>query len=411
MIGCFQCSELICSMSSFPIIKLKKNEDHRIRRGHLWIFSNEVDTRMTPLQSFTTGEQVVVQDYRNQFLAYAYINPHSLICARILNRSEHSFDQTLLLKRLNNALRIRESIYQQPYYRWVFGESDLLPGLVIDRYGDNCVVQITTAGMDCWQDTVVEQIDTLIKPATILLRNDSAVREFENIPLYVKTLKGVNPETIEIAEGKNRFIAPFQNGQKTGWFYDQRDNRQSMISRYVKDRSVLDLFSYAGGWGVSAALTGASQVYCVDQSQTAVDYVNRNSELNLVQDRVTAIKSVALAFLTEMRQTKQRFDVIVLDPPAFIKNKKHFKKGLAAYRHINQMAIELLEVDGILISCSCSYHLPRAELIRQVQLAALKQGKQTQVLQHGYQAADHPIHAAIPETEYLKVVVFRIYSP
>jgi 23S rRNA (cytosine1962-C5)-methyltransferase len=396
-------------MSSLPVLKLKKNEDRRIRKGHLWIFSNEVDTRSTPLQSFSTGEQVVVHDCRNQFLAYAYINPHSLICARVLNRNEQPFDKALLHKRLNSALQLREYLYQQPYYRWVFGESDLLPGLVIDRFGDVCVVQITTAGMELWQNQLFELIDNLIKPTTILLRNDSAAREFEGIPLYVKTIKGANLDSLEVIEGANRFVAPFQDGQKTGWFYDQRDNRQLIGSRYVKNRSVVDLFSYAGGWGVSAALAGASSVICVDQSQTAIDYVNNNAELNQVQDRVTAIKTVALDFLTEMRKDRQRFDVIVLDPPAFIKNKKHFRQGLAAYRHINQLAIELLEEDGILISCSCSHHLPRTELIRQVQLAALKQGKQTQVLQHGYQSSDHPIHAAIPETEYLKAVVFRIY--
>lgn len=395
-------------MSSLPVLKLKKNEDRRIRKGHLWIFSNEVDTRSTPLQSFSSGEQIIVHDCRNQFLAYAYINPHSLICARVLNRNEQPFDKALLHKRLNSALQLREYLYQQPYYRWVFGESDLLPGLVIDRFGDVCVVQITTAGMGLWQDQLFELIDNLIKPTTILLRNDSAAREFEGIPLYVKTIKGTNLDSLEVIEGANRFVAPFQDGQKTGWFYDQRDNRQLIGSRYVKNRSVVDLFSYAGGWGVSAALAGASSVICVDQSQTAIDYVNNNAELNQVQDRVTAIKAVALDFLTEMRKGRQRFDVIVLDPPAFIKNKKHFRQGLAAYRHINQLAIELLEEDGILISCSCSHHLPRTELIRQVQLAALKQGKQTQVLQHGYQSSDHPIHAAIPETEYLKVVVFRI---
>lgn len=396
-------------MSSLPVLKLKKNEDRRIRKGHLWIFSNEVDTRSTPLQSFSLGEQVVVQDSRNQFLAYAYVNPHSLICARVLNRSERQFDKTLLHKRLNSALKLREVLYQQPYYRWVFGESDLLPGLVIDRFGDACVVQITTAGMELWQDQLFELIDHLIKPSTILLRNDSTAREFEGIPLYVKTIKGMNLDSLEVIEGLNRFVAPFEDGQKTGWFYDQRDNRQLILPRYVKNRSVLDLFSYAGGWGVSAALAGASSVTCVDQSQTAVNYANKNAELNLVQDQFTAVKASALDFLTDMRKDKQRFDVVVLDPPAFIKNKKHFKQGLAAYRHINQLAIELLEEDGILISCSCSHHLPRTELIRQVQLAALKQGKQTQVLQHGYQSSDHPIHAAIPETEYLKVVVFRIY--
>jgi 23S rRNA (cytosine1962-C5)-methyltransferase len=398
-------------MSNFPILKLKKNEDRRIRKGHLWIFSNEVDTRSTPLQAFTSGEQVIVNDYRDQFLAYAYINPHSLICSRVLNTNQQAFDQIQLLKRLKNALQLREQLYQQAYYRWVFAESDLLPGLVIDRYGDVCVVQITTAGMECWLDQIVEMIDQLVKPTTILLRNDSAAREFEGIPLYIKTIKGIAPETLTIREASQQLIAPFQTGQKTGWFYDQRDNRLTMIPRYVKNRSVLDVFSYAGGWGISAALAGASRVCCVDQSQTAIDYVNQNAQLNQVEDRVTAMKAVALEFLTESRKNKQRFDVIVLDPPAFIKNKKHYKQGLAAYRHINQLAIELLETDGILISCSCSHHLPRAELIRQVQLAALKQGKQTQILEHGYQSSDHPIHAAIPETEYLKVVVFRIYRP
>ncbi len=395
-------------MSTVTELRLRKNEERRLRAGHLWVFSNEVDTKLTPLDQFAPGDLVQVSDYKGKFIGNGYINPHSLISARLVSRDpNYQLDQSLLTHRFKVALSLRERLFPDPFYRLVFGESDYLPGLVVDRFGDVLSVQITTAGMEGYKEQIIAALDKVIRPKTIILRNDSSVRDLEGLPSYVETALGEAPEHIQIVENGCRFQAPALSGQKTGWFYDHRLNRER-ASHYVKDLRVLDVFSYMGAWGIPAAVNGAKEVFCIDASATALDQLDANAALNNVADKVTTIEGDAFEALKALREDKQRFDVILLDPPAFIKRRKDVKQGLEAYRRINQLAMQLLSRDGVLVSASCSYHLERNRLQEILLKTSRHLDRNLVLLERGHQGPDHPVHPAIPETDYLKAFFCRV---
>jgi 23S rRNA (cytosine1962-C5)-methyltransferase len=392
---------------SLPPLILRKNEDRRLRAGHLWVFSNEVDTVRTPLKNFAPGDAVEIQSHSGRFIGNGYVNPNSLICARILSRdATHAPDRSLLVHRLNIALSLRQRLYARPFYRLVFGESDALPGLVVDRYGELLVVQITTAGMERLRDDIAAALEKVIKPAGILWRNDVGMRELEGLPLYTD-ITGAVPDTAMIEEHGQRFEVPLSGGQKTGWFYDQYDNRGRML-RYLPGRRLLDVFSYVGAWGVTAAARGASDVHCVDSSAAALACVQRNASLNGVE--VTGHQGDAFDVLRELHTAGEKFDVVILDPPAFVKRKKDLAAGRDAYRRINQLGMQLLNRDGLLISCSCSHHMPAQDLLLAIQSGARHLDRDAQLLEQGGQAADHPVHPAIPETAYLKAFYVRVVA-
>lgn len=392
---------------SLPSLILKKNEDRRLRAGHLWVFSNEVDTARTPLKNFAPGDAVEIQSHSGRFIGNGYVNPNSLICARILSRdAAHAPDRSLLVHRLNIALSLRERLYSGPFYRLVFGESDGLPGLVVDRYGDVLVVQITTAGMERLKDDIAAALGKVIKPAAILWRNDTGMRELEGLPLYTETTGSV-PDTAIIEEHGQQFEVPLSGGQKTGWFYDQYDNRVRML-RYIRGARVLDVFSYVGAWGVTAAAKGARDVHCVDSSATALHHVQRNADRNGVS--ITSHQGDGFDVLRELHAAGEKFDVVILDPPAFVKRKKDLAAGRDAYRRINQLGMQLLNRDGMLISCSCSHHMSAPDLLAAIQAAARHLDRDAQMLEQGGQAADHPVHPAIPETAYLKAFYVRVVT-
>lgn len=388
-------------------LRLKKNEERRLRAGHLWVYSNEVDTARTPLTAFAPGQPVRIEAANGKPLGTGYVNPHSLICARLVSRdSGHVLDRSLLVHRLNVALSLRERLYARPYYRLVHGEGDALPGLIVDRYGDVLVVQLTTAGMEQVRDALIDALEKVLKPTGILLRNDSPVRALEGLHNYVEEIGRVPPQ-VDLEENGTHFRAHLQAGQKTGWFYDQRENR-ARLARYVNGLRVLDLFSYAGGWGVQMACAGAREVLCVDTSSEALAQVAVNAGLNGVEARVQTRRGDAFDVLRELREAREQFDVVVLDPPAFIKRKKDVKAGIEAYQRINQQAMQVLAKDGILVTASCSYHLEAGTLQQLVLAAARHLDRSVQILERGRQGPDHPTHAAIPETEYLKALYCRV---
>jgi len=392
---------------SLPPLRLRKNEDRRLRAGHLWVFSNEIDVERTPLTAFQPGDAVEVQDARGAPLGMAYVNPRSLIAARLVSRDRDArLDRALLKRRLARALSLRELLFDRPFYRLAYGESDGLPGLVADRFGDHVVVQLTTAGMERAKDEVVQALRDVVSPAGILFRNDSSGRQLEGLDAYVETAFGEVPEVVALEENGVRFEAPMA-GQKTGWFYDHRMNRARLMA-YAKGRRVLDVFSYVGGWGVQAAAAGAEHVVCVDASAEALEHVSRNAALNDAADRVAARRGDAFDVLRMMAAEGEKFDVVVLDPPAFIKRRKDQKAGEEAYRRVNQLALEVLRQDGILVSASCSYHLPREALQDAMLRATRNRGRSLQIVEQGHQGPDHPIHPAIPETAYLKAFFGRV---
>lgn len=395
--------------SELPILRLKRDEDRRLSAGHLWVFSNEVNTTETPLTAFKPGDVCQVRSQRDKFMGYAYVNPRALICARILGRDERHppGDKSLLVHRLQVALSLRERVYAQPYYRLVYGESDLLPGLVLDRFGDVIVGQINTAGMEAMKEQIVAAVRQVIKPVAMVWKNDSGARELEGLEPYVETAFGEVPEQLQLQESSVTFSVPAQEGQKTGWFYDQAFNRQALL-KYVKGAKVLDVFSYIGAWGLTAARAGAAEVTCVDGSAKALECLQHNATTNGL--KVDTIKGDAFDVLEKLHQDKRKFDIVIIDPPAFIKRKKDIPKGEAAYKRLNQLAMQLVERDGLLVSCSCSYHLHGDVLIDSIQRAARHLNKHVQIIEVGGQAPDHPIHPGIEETRYLKSFIARVVS-
>ena len=393
---------------SLPPLILRKNEDRRLRAGHLWVFSNEVDIGRTPLKAFQPGDLVEIQSAGGHAIGSGYVNPNSLIAARILSRDpQHLPDRSLLVHRLNIALSLRERLYAKPYYRVVFGESDGLPGLVVDRYDDVLVCQITTAGMERLKADIVAALEKVLKPAVIVFRNDVGIRELEGLPLYVETAVGTAPATVRVEEHDRKFEAPLEGGQKTGWFFDQHDNRARLL-RYVNGQRVLDVCSYVGGWSVQAATHGASETVAVDSSATALEWVQKNAAANRVS--VATLQADAFDALKDLKDRGQKFGVVVLDPPAFVKRRKDLAAGKDAYRRLNQLAMQVLDRDGMLISCSCSHHMSGEDLLGAIQTAARHLGRDAQVLEQGMQAPDHPVHPAIPETSYLKAFYVRVVA-
>lgn len=392
---------------SLPELILKKGEDRRLRAGHLWVFSNEVDVARTALTAFKPGDLVQVRSGGGRPLGMAYVNPHSLIAARLLTHGSAVPEfEPWLTQRVRQAKALRESLFDAPYYRLVFGESDGLPGLVVDRYDETLVVQISTAGMEARRDAIIRTLQAEIQPRGIVIQNHVPMRELEGLPLGDAEVIGEVDDVLHIVENGLRFEVTRDAGQKTGWFYDQRDNR-SRLARYVKGKRVLDVFSYVGAWGITAAAAGASEVTCVDSSESALEMARHNAELNGVN--INTIAGDAFDVLANLREQREKFDVVIIDPPAFIKRRKDYKSGLAGYQRLNQMALQLVDAHGgILVSCSCSQHLPDRELAKIIQRASRHVDRYAQILEWGQQAVDHPEHPAIPETRYLKACTVRV---
>ncbi|MEH6616553.1 MAG: class I SAM-dependent rRNA methyltransferase [Porticoccus sp.] len=400
------------STSSHLSLRLKKGADRRLRAGHLWVYSNEVDIVATPLKTMPVGSEVVVEDASGKFVAMATVNPAGLICARLYTRVKSAgeqgsgLDQPLIVSRLQQALQFRETLFSKPYYRAIFGDSDLLPGLVVDRFGDYLSAQLTTAAMDQRRDVVIAALDEVFSPKGIVFRNQGPFRQMEGLPEAVEVAAGDVPELVELEENGTRFLAPVMTGQKTGWFYDHRINRQQ-LQRLSKDKTILDVYSYVGGWGVQAATAGAKAVTCVDVSGDALDLAQQNAELNQYSGQFSCLQGKANDIMKALIDAGQTFDVVVLDPPAFIKRKKDQRQGEKAYHQANQLALRLLAPGGILVSASCSMHLPQQTLMDVVKTAGAHRHRQLQVFSIGGQGPDHPIHPAIPETNYLKAIFAR----
>jgi 23S rRNA (cytosine1962-C5)-methyltransferase len=393
--------------AQLPVLRLKRNEDRRLHAGHLWVFSNEIDTGQTPLPKFQAGELVRVLAHNDRALGLAYVNPKSLIAARMLETWQIP-DAKWLAARIRAALRLRDRLYRTPYYRLVYGESDGLPGLVIDRYGSRCVAQIGTAGMEGLKPQIQEALSEVLPCDALLFKNDSSARDMEGLPGYIEAATGNFDEPALVIEDGLEFQAQLAEGQKTGWFFDQAANRRAMLKYLPQGARVLDVFSYVGAWGVRAAHHGAREVTCVDSSAAALELAAANAQRNGV--KLVTRKGDAFDVLEELARQGARFDVVIIDPPAFAKRKKDLPKALAAYKRLNQLAIQVIADEGILVSCSCSYHVSAEELQSAIAKAARGAEKHLQILEMGGQAPDHPVHPAIPETRYLKAYFCTINS-
>jgi len=384
---------------------LKPKEDVRIRAGHLWIFSNEV-ARVDGLKE--NGDIVDVIGSRNRFLGHAGYNRHTLIAARLLSRRREEIDVHFFVRRFRQAKIWREKAFgRMRSFRIVYSEGDLLPGLIVDKYEDYLVVQLLTLGMERLRAPLLTALDSALNPAGVLLRGDSRFRELEGLPRETPTVvHGVIPENVIIEEAGARFAVDLLRGQKTGFYFDQRDTR-AVARSLAGGRRVLDCFCYTGGFAINCALGGASQVLAIDNSVSALDMLKENVRLNGVAPIVTAQHGECFEVLRELDSRHERFDLIILDPPAFIKTKSQLRAGLSGYREINRMAMRLLSPEGVLLTCSCSQNLS-LEQFKKMLLQAARGAKRYFRISHFLtQAADHPILQAMPETQYLKGLILQ----
>lgn len=388
-------------------LRLKAHEERRLRAGHLWAYSNEIDTAATPLKGLSPGSLCRLEDSRGKALGVGYVHPNVLLSVRLLTgKADAIIDRAWFERRLRQALALRERVYPGPHYRLVFGESDGLPGLVIDRYGDFLSVQLSTAGMDALKEPLLEALQAVLKPRGILFRNDNAMRQTEGLPSE-DVVWGEVPDEVELLESGVSLLAPLASGQKTGFFYDQHANRDRVLP-YVKGARLLDVFSYVGAWAARAAAGGAASVACIDSSELALSYAARNIAAQGAKPET--LRGDALDVLKQLRAEGRQFDVVVVDPPALIKRKKDEEVGQAHYGALNRAAMQLLAADGVLVSCSCSHHLSEEQLQRILLRESRQVGRRLQILERGGQGADHPVHPAIPETQYLKAFYCRAHS-
>lgn len=394
-------------MAKLPSVILRAGEDRRVRAGHPWAFSNEIlmdaDAKAIP-----TGSVVTLRAPGGEALGLATFNPHSLIAARVLTSNpEATVDALFLGRRLANAMALRDRLVGVPYYRLIHAEADGLPGVIVDRFGDALVVQINTAGMDRLTPVILEALEAELSPTTIVLKNDSPVRELEGLKREVVVAKG-NGGPVEVIENGAKFVADLSEGQKTGWFYDQRDNRRFMAD-LAKDANVLDVYSYSGGFGVLAAKEGAKHVACIDRSAAALDAAKQAAALNGVDKIVSFDKAEAFEALEKLNGTQARkFDVVICDPPAFVKSRKDLKTGAQGYRKLVRLAAPLVARGGFFFVASCS-HLMDVPLFAEQVRRGLRDAERTgRILRSSGAALDHPVHPGLPETAYLKALTLQL---
>ena len=386
-------------------IVLAKGEDKRIRAGHPWIFSNEIREITGDRSPGVTAE---IYDAGGGFIGTGYYNSRSLIAARLLARTRVDIDTAGFYRELiGRALDYRHALYPgMATYRAVYGEGDFLPGLVVDKYGDYLSVQFLTCGIDSRRELLTAVLVEMFSPKGIVARNDASVRALEGLGERVEVLYGDVPANVEMEEHGLRFRVDLLHGQKTGHFLDQKENHL-MLRGLVQGKEVLDCFCYTGSWGIHAATFGAARVTCVDISDRAIALARENVGHNGLADIVGCEAVDAFDRLRSLKNEGKSFDVVVLDPPAFIKSRKVLKEGMKGYFTINRRAMELLRPGGHLITCSCSYHMER-EMFRNLLASSAQQaGREMRLIEVRSQAPDHPVLLAIPETEYLKCFVLQ----
>ena len=393
------------AQKKLPTVLLRSGEDRRVRSGHPWVFSNEIlmdaDTKAIP-----PGALATLRSPGGEALGLVTFNPHSLIAARLLTSNpEATVDALFFGRRLAQAIELRDRLVGVPYYRLIHAEADGLPGVIIDRFGDAVVMQVNTAGMEALTPVLLEAVEAELSPKTIVLKNDSPVRELEGLLRGTEVVKGNADQAIELVENDAKFVADLSGGQKTGWFYDQRDNRRFMAG-LAKDASVLDVYCYSGGFGVLAATAGAKSVTCIDRSQPALESAKAAAVLNGVDKVVSFEKAEAFEALEKL--AGKRFDVVICDPPAFVKGRKDLKIGAQGYRKLVRLAAPLVAKGGFFFVASCSHLVDTPLFAEQVRRGLRDASRNGRILRSTGAALDHPVHPGLPETAYLKAMTLQL---
>ena len=383
-------------------VKLKQKEDRRIRRGHPWVFSNELERSA---DEYAPGELVDVLGHDSRYIGRGYINPHTLIAVRLLTRAPEAIDQEFFRKKISAARALRTNLAFGESFRAIFSDGDGLPGLIVDKYADTLVIQSLTAGIDALLEPIITALRHEYAPNAIMLRNDTAAREIEGLTRDNRIVLGSVTGPVLIEESGIKYLVNVLEGQKTGFFFDQRENRLA-LRQYASGRRTLDCFSYVGAWALSAARFGASDVLGLDSSEQAVKQAEANADLNGSAARFR--KADVFDELRLLERQRERFGCIVLDPPAFVKSRAKVREALKGYKEINLRAMKLLEPGGILVTCSCSHHIDQ-DLFREMLIdAAYSAGRQARLLEMRSQARDHPVLLAARETEYLKCAILMV---
>jgi 23S rRNA (cytosine1962-C5)-methyltransferase len=390
-----------------PSVVLLAGRERRVAGGHPWVYSNEI--RMDPAaKAVAAGSLVTVRSADESPLGVALFNPHTLIAARLLDRdAARPIGRRFLLRRLERALKLRERLFAKPYYRLVHAEADGLPGLVVDRFGTTLVAQSNTAGMAQLEPLVLEALCQLLRPDAIVLRNDSPARALEGLPPETRVSAGTLEGPVSIEENGAAFRADLLSGQKTGWFFDQRDNRRFVATLACHAR-VLDLYCYTGGFAVQAARAGAGAVIGIDRSEPALALADEAAALNCVAETCTFRRGNAFAEAARLAATAERFDIVIADPPAFAKSRKEVPAALRGYRKLARLAASVAATGGIVFLASCSFNVGAEEFVQAVRRGLADAGRAGRILRAAGADADHPIHPALPESAYLKTLTLAL---
>lgn len=388
------------------VVNLARGRHERVLEGHPWVFQSEVESVRGDYQP---GDIVSVVGNRGMFLGKGYINPKSQIIVRLMTSHDEQINAAFIRRRVERAWRYRQRVLKETdSCRVIFGEADFLPGLIVDKFGDILVIQSLALGIERWLEPIVDALEAVIKPRGIYERNDVPVRELEGLQQRKGFLRGEFDPKLEITENGLKMQVDVAEGQKTGYFLDQRLNRYA-IRQYIRpgDR-VLDCFSNVGGFALNAAAAGAGEVIAVDASAEALQAVRANAELNGLQDQIRLEEGNAFDILRRLESERQQFDLIVLDPPAFAKNKGALEGAARGYKEINLRAMKMLPEGGFLVTCSCSYHM-NPELFRAVvEDAAFDARRRLRLVEERAQAPDHPIVVGYPESHYLKCLIYEV---
>jgi 23S rRNA (cytosine1962-C5)-methyltransferase len=393
---------------ALPVVRLQPQRDKRVKNGHPWIYSNEIIIEPT-VKAIASGAIVEFRTHDRQFIGRGSYNSKSLIAGRVFSRQPiEAIDENWLRAKLQAALDLRASLLTEPFYRLVHAEGDGLPGLIIDRFGSHLVVQLNTAGMDSLWPLLETALKDLLMPESIVLRNDSASRELEGVPRENKIVLGAQDGPVEVHENGLTYFADLHGGQKTGWYFDQRDNH-ALVARYAaKASSVLDLYTHAGGFALAAAKAGAKNVIGVDSSQPALDLAQKAAEHNKLAKRCRFERADVFEDLERRIAAKEKSEVVIADPPAFVKSRKDAASGARGYRKLARMAASVTAPGGVLFIASCSYNMALPDFIEQVARGLHEAGREGRILHTVFAAPDHPVHPHLPESAYLKGLLLRV---
>lgn len=395
-------------MSTRPVIRLRPKIDPRpLRRGFPWVYSNQLVTdRRT--KALAPGSIAALEDDERRSLGTVTINPDSKIIARLLDPDpEAEIDRDWLRTRVARALALREALFDEPFYRLIHAEADGMPGTIVDRFGDTIVIQPNAAWIDVRLFDFAEVIAEVTGASTVLKNAQGRARSLEGLDDVSTVLLGKNPGVVQVSMNGATYIADLDGGQKTGLFYDQRPNH-AFVARLSKGRDVLDLFTHVGGFALAALVGGATSALAVDGSEPALALARQGAEASGVSDKFETLKSDAFDALTKLGEEGRQFGSVICDPPAFAPSRSSLDPGLRAYERVARLAAPLVETDGYLTLCSCSHAVDMAAFRKACLRGIGRAGRTAQLLRTGFAGPDHPLHASLEESGYLKTLTFRL---